>query len=243
MRAKKNPDLDVGRNSSLYFAIGLCLMLFTSYTLLNYKTYNNSDVAMDILDVETVIEEEIPVTEQINSPPPPPPPAAAVEVITIVEDIEEIEETIIESSETSQEEVIEEREVFIEDVEVEEEEETIVVPFAIVEKVPVWPGCNGKNNDELKKCFQEKITKHLIKNFKYPDVAVELGIHGKVYVMFAVNEEGYVSGIRTRGPDKILEKEAARIISEIPRMIPGKQRGRNVRVPYSIPINFKLDAF
>ena len=241
MKTKKNPDLDVNRNSSLYFAIGLCLMLFTSYSLLNYKSYKTDDYAMEVLNVEEVIEEEIPITEQIVAPPPPPPAPAVVEVITIVEDIEEIEETLIESTETNQEEIIEEQEVFVEDVEVEEVEETIVVPFAVVERVPIWPGCIGKNNNELKKCFQEQIKQHLINNFNYPEVAIELGIHGKVFVMFAIDKDGTVTGIKTRGPDKLLEKEAARIMSKIPKMIPGKQRGINVKVPYSIPINFKLD--
>jgi len=241
MKPKKNPDFEVNRNSSLYFAIGLCLMLLTSYSLLNYKTYEKDDVAMEVLNIDDIMEEEIPITDQFNIPIPPPPPPSVVEEITIVEDIEEIEETIIESTETSQEEFIEEREVFVEDVVVEEEEEVIEVAFAVVEKVPIWPGCKGKNNDELKKCFQEKINQHLVKNFKYPDVALELGIHGRVFVIFAIDKDGIVTDIKVRGPDKLLEKEAARIISKLPKMIPGKQRGKSVKVPYSIPINFKLD--
>ncbi|MBT8252552.1 MAG: energy transducer TonB, partial [Bacteroidia bacterium] len=55
-----------------------------------------------------------------------------------------------------------------------------------------------------------------------------------------INKQGLVSGIRTRGPDKLLEKEAARIVSLLPKMIPGKQRGKAVRVPYALPINFQL---
>lgn len=240
MQVKKNPELEVNRNSSLYFAIGLCLMLFATYSLLNFKTYDKDDLAMEVLNLDEEIEEEIPITEQLQTPPPPPPPPAAVEEITIVEDVEEIEETVIESTETNQEEIIEEH-VYVEDVEVEEVEEDIEVPFAVVEKVPTWPGCKGKNNAELKKCFQDNIKKHLAKNFKYPQVALELGIQGKVYVLFAIGKDGNVTGIRTRGPDKILEKEAARIIGLLPKMQPGKQRGKNVRVPYSIPINFKYE--
>lgn len=241
MKAKKNPNVDVSRNSSLYFAIGLCLMLFATYSLLNYKTYDKDNIAMEVLEVEEYVEEEVPITEQIKTPPPPPPPPAAVEEITIVEDVEDIEETIIESTETTQEEVIEEQQVYIEDVEVEEEEEVIEVPFAVVEKVPTWPGCKGKNNAELKKCFQEKITKHIASNFKYPEVALELNIHGRVFVMFAVDENGNITNIKTRGPDKSLEEEALRIMNKLPKMIPGQQRGKNVKVPYSLPINFKLE--
>ena len=240
MEAKKNPNLEVGRNSSLYFAIGLNIMLLITYNMLNYKTYDQEDLAMDILEVEEVIEEEIPLLNIDTPPPPPPPPIATPEVITIVEDVEEIEETIIESTETDQEEGIEEREFAVDEVEVEEVEEEIEVAFAVVEKVPIFPGCKGKSNAELKKCFQKKMNEHVMKNFKYPDVAMELGIKGRVFVLFAIDKDGYVTGIKTRGPDKILEKEAARIIGKLPKMTPGKQRGKNVKVPYSVPIMFKL---
>jgi protein TonB len=161
MEAKKNPNLEVGRNSSLYFAIGLNIMLLITYNMLNYKTYDQEDLAMDILEVEEVIEEEIPLLNIDTPPPPPPPPIATPEVITIVEDVEEIEETIIESTETDQEEGIEEREFAIDEVEVEEVEEEIEVAFAVVEKVPIFPGCKGKSNAELRKCIQEKMNEHV----------------------------------------------------------------------------------
>ena len=240
MQVKKNPDLDLTRNSGLYFTIGLCLMLFVTKGLLNYKTYDKQDIALELLQMEEVDEEEIPITEQILTPPPPPPPPAAPEVITVVEDVVEIEETIIESTEISMEDAIEEREVYIDDVNVEELEEDVSVPFAVVEKVPVWPGCKGKNNTELRKCFQKKMNKHVMENFKYPEIALEMGVHGRVFILFNINSDGQVTNIKTRGPDKVLEKEAARIISLVPNMIPGKQRGRNVSVPYSLPISFTM---
>ena len=240
MQVKKNPDLDLTRNSGLYFTIGLCLMLFVTKGLLNYKTYDKQDIALELLQMDEVDEEEIPITEQILTPPPPPPPPAAPEVITVVEDVVEIEETIIESTETSMEDAIEEREVYIDDVNVEELEEDVSVPFAVVEKVPVWPGCKGKNNTELRKCFQKKMNKHVMENFKYPEIALEMGVHGRVFILFNINSDGQVTNIKTRGPDKVLEKEAARIISLVPNMIPGKQRGRNVSVPYSLPISFTM---
>ena len=240
MQVKKNPDLDLTRNSGLYFTIGLCLMLFVTKGLLNYKTYDKQDIALELLQMEEVDEEEIPITEQILTPPPPPPPPAAPEVITVVEDVVEIEETIIESTEISMEDAIEEREVYIDDVNVEELEEDVSVPFAVVEKVPVWPGCKGKNNTELRKCFQKKMNEHVMENFKYPEIALEMGVHGRVFILFNINSDGQVTNIKTRGPDKVLEKEAARIISLVPNMIPGKQRGRNVSVPYSLPISFTM---
>lgn len=238
MEAKKNPNLDLNRNSSLYFSIGLCLMLFVTYSLLNFKTYDKDDVIAEILEMNEVLEEDIPLLNINTPPPPPPPPTAAPEIIVIVEDVDEIEETVIESTETSQDDEIAEP-LMVEDLDVEEFEEDIEVPFAVIENVPVYPGCKGTSNDELKKCFQENITKHIIENFKYPGQAIELGLDGKVYVIFVINSTGVVSRIRTRGPHKLLENEASRIIKLLPKMQPGKQRGKAVSVPYSVPINFQ----
>ena len=89
-------------------------------------------------------------------------------------------------------------------------------------------------------CFQEKIDKHIKRNFRYPEVAMELGIQGRVFVTFIIDKDGSITNILMRGPDKNLEKEAHRIISVLPKMTPGKQRGRAVRVPFIIPINFRL---
>ena len=153
MESKKNPKADVRRNGSIYFAVGLALMLFITYATLNYKSYDK--VATDIgqLNLDEIEEEEIPITEQIQTPPPPPPPPAAPEVIEVVEDEEEIEETVIESTESDEQEEI----VEIEEVEVEEVEEDIEVPFAVIENVPVFPGCEKGNNDAKRKCMLYRI--------------------------------------------------------------------------------------
>jgi protein TonB len=82
--------------------------------------------------------------------------------------------------------------------------------------------------------------KHIGKNFRYPEIAQEMGVQGRVNVMFVIQKDGSIGNVRMRGPDKNLEEEAARIISKLPKMTPGKQRGRPVRVPFSIPITFKL---
>ena len=128
----------------------------------------------------------------------------------------------------------------MEEVEVVEEEIDMDVPFAIIEDVPLFPGCERVPKSERRSCFQTQIQKHIAKNFRYPEIAQEMGIQGRVFVQFTIGKDGSISGIRTRGPDKNLEKEANRIISRLPRMTPGKQRGRPVRVPFSIPITFKL---
>ncbi|WP_431136017.1 energy transducer TonB [Psychroserpens mesophilus] len=244
MQVKKNPEIEVGRNSSLYFAVGLNLMLLITYMMFEYKTYEKEVVTRDIVQVDNVIEEDIPIVNlEVPPPPPPPPPALVPDDIRVVEDQVEIEETVIESSEIGQSEAIEEYVATVEDVEVEEVEEDIEVPFAVIEHVPVFPGCEGGTREQQMACFQKKIQEHVRKNFNYPERALELEMQGKVYVLFLIDNTGRVAKIKSRGPDKILEKEAERIISLLPQMTPGKQRGKAVNMPYSIPIHFKLDKY
>src|SRR6056300_1470818 len=233
MQPKKSEKVDLTKNSSLYFVIGLAVVLFVSWQAIEWKTYKKM-YDYEALNVEDEDDEEIPITEQIKTPPPPPPtPPPAPEVIEIVEDEEEVEETVIESTETNEEEIVE-------IVEVEEEEEDVDVPFAVIEDVPIFPGCERVKKSERRDCFQEQMNKHIRKNFRYPEIAQEMGIQGRVYVNFVIAKDGSIGNIRMRGPDKNLEKEAARIIGKLPNMTPGKQRGRPVRVPFSIPITFRL---
>ncbi|NQX86077.1 MAG: energy transducer TonB [Flavobacteriaceae bacterium] len=238
MEPKKNPKADVGRNGSLYFSIGLALMLALTYATINFKTYDKEAIDIGQLNMEEELDEEIPITEQIKTPPPPPPPPAAPEVIEIVEDEEEIEETVIESSETDQEEEI----IEVEEVEVEEEEEDIEVPFSVIENVPVFPGCEKGNNDAKRKCMSEKIQKFVQKKFN-TDLAGDLGLTGRqrINVIFKIDKTGNVVGVRSRAPHPRLEKEAARVINLLPKMKPGKQRGKPVTVPYSLPIIFQVN--
>ena len=236
MQPKKNEKADLSKNSSLYFVIGLSLILLISWQAIEWKTYDKSLYGYEALDVEEDDDEEIPITEQLKTPPPPPPPPPpAPEVIEVVEDEEEVEETVIESTETNEDEIVE-----VEEVEIEEEFEDVDVPFAVIEDVPIFPGCEKVAKSERRNCFQEQMNRHIRKNFRYPEIAQEMGIQGRVYVNFIIAKDGSISNIRMRGPDKNLEAEAQRIISKLPQMTPGKQRGRPVRVPFSIPITFRL---
>ena len=235
MQPKKSEKADLSKNSSLYFVIGLSLILLISWQAIEWRTYEKV-YAYEALNVEDEDDEEIPITEQLKTPPPhQPPPPPAPEVIEVVEDEEEVEETVIESTETNEDEIIE-----VEEVEIEEEFDDVDVPFAVIEDVPIFPGCEKVAKSERRKCFQEQMNKHIRRNFRYPEIAQEMGIQGRVYVNFIISKDGSISNIRMRGPDKNLEKEAQRIISKLPSMIPGKQRGRAVRVPFSIPITFRL---
>ncbi|AOR26547.1 energy transducer TonB [Formosa sp. Hel3_A1_48] len=237
MESKKNPKADVSRNGSIYFAVGLALMLFLTYSTLNYKTYDKSNIDIGKLNLDDELDEEIPIIEQIIPPPPPPPPPAAPEVIEVVEDEEEVEETVIESTETDQEEEIME----VEDVEVEEVIEDVEVPFAVIENVPEYPGCERGSNADKRKCMSDKIAKFVQRKFN-TDLAGDLGLSGRqrISVIFKIDKNGNVTGVRSRAPHPRLEKEAARVINMLPKMKPGRQRGKPVIVPYSLPITFQV---
>ena len=234
MQIKKNPKANLENYTKLFMQLGLVLALLVVYLAIEKKTYDRiigdlGPVVLNIEDDEQTIE-----IEQIKPPEPKTPPPPTPDKIEVVEDEEEVEETVIESTETSQEEEV----IEVEDVDVEEMEEDVDVPFAVIEDVPVFPGCEGASDKRA--CFNEMMQKHIRKNFRYPEIAQEMGVQGRVNVMFTIQKDGSIGNIRYRGPDKNLEAEALRIIEKLPRMTPGKQRGRAVRVPFSIPITFKL---
>lgn len=239
MEQKKNPKADVGRRSMLFFQIGLILMLLLSWQAIEYKTYDKSDLGRDMLNVGDELEEDIPITQPVEPPPPPPPPPPAPEVIEVVEDEEDIEETIIESTETDTEEEI----VEIEEIEEVVEEEIADVPFAVIENVPVYPGCESAGNNEAKKkCMSEKIQKFVQKKFNN-ELANDLGLDAgrqRISVQFKIDRTGNVVGVRARAPHPRLEQEAIKVVQQLPKMTPGKQRGKAVGVLYALPIVFEV---
>lgn len=233
MEPKKNPKKDLNRNQGLYFVSGLLLVLLMTFVALEWKTYDsrhNYDVSMNI---EDELVEDIPITVHFKTPPPPP-PVQAPPVIEIAYDEDDVIEDDIISSETDQEDEILE----VKDVEVLDDDIPDEVSFIVIEDVPVFPGCEDEKDKRA--CFQKMMNKHIAKNFRYPEAAQEMGIQGRVNIMFVIQKDGSIGNVRLRGPDKSLETEAKRIIDKLPKMEPGKQRGTPVRVPFSIPINFKL---
>lgn len=234
METKKHSNLQLEKNSGLYFFMGLAAILLLIYMALEWKTYYKSDFDLASLDVADELIEEVPLTIQ-KLPPPPPPKIQAPPVIEVVEDDEDLEETVIESSEIDQNTQI----VDVEDIDVIDEDIPDEVSFIVIEDVPVFPGCENENNKRA--CFQEMMQKHIRKNFRYPEMAQEMGLQGRVNLVFTIQKDGSISDVKMRGPHEILEKEAARIISKLPKMTPGKQRGTPVKVPFAIPITFKLN--
>jgi len=205
----------------LVVALGLILAAF------EYTTAPTKTESLGQIEMQEVEEEIIPITrEQEVQPPPPPPPPQVVEVLNIVDDDVEIEDELIIDTEVTDDMVIDVAPVIQTDEE-EEEEETQV--FFIVEDMPEFPG------GEL------ALRQYIANAIKYPVIAQENGIQGRVYVTFVVNTDGSVSDARiARGVDPSLDKEALRVVNQLPKWKPGMQRGKPVRVSYTVPINFVL---
>ncbi len=243
MKPKKYPNADLGNWSNIFFLSGLALMLFISWQGVEWKSYDSSNGSNDILVVDDNLENEVPITQQNipPPPPPPPPPAIAQQVIEVIEDDEEMEETIIESTETNQDQAILE----IQDIEEvnAEEEEIVNIPFAVIEDVPIYPGCESLgNNAAKKKCMEEKVMVFVRDRFNV-ELASELGLEGqqRIFVQFKIDKNGDVVDVKARAPHPRLEKEAIEVVSSLPKMIPGKQRGKPVGVLYALPILFKVE--
>jgi|TARA_B110000037_G_scaffold96201_1_gene112871 protein TonB len=239
MEIKKSPKANLENYTKLFWQLGLVLTLLTVYVGIENKTYDEGANGLALITSDHDDEEDIPEVfmeppVEVKPPPPPPPP----EKIEIIEDEEEIEETIIESTETDESEKIE-----IEIVEVFEEEEIIEdVPFAIIEDVPVYPGCKGTKK-EKKACLNRSLQKHVVRKFN-ADLAGDLGLEPgkkKIYIQFKITKTGGIEIVAARAPHPRLEKEARRVVSLIPKMTPGKQRGRPVNVTYMLPISFNVE--
>ncbi|WP_276165594.1 energy transducer TonB [Zobellia alginiliquefaciens] len=233
MELKKNPKKDLNHQRPIYFLFGLLFVLMLTLAAFEWKTYDSTydyDISMNIEDELT---EELPILVEFKTPPPPK-QIQAPPIIEVIDDEDEEIEDVFESTETDQNEEILE----VSDIEVLETDEPEEMSFMVIEDVPVFPGCENEKNKRA--CFQKMMNKHIAKNFRYPEPAQEMGIQGRVNIMFVIQKDGSIGSVQLRGPDKSLEKEAKRIIDKLPQMKPGKQRGTPVRVPFSIPINFKL---
>ena len=215
MESKKNPKVNLERKRGLFLQIGLVIALLIVLAAFEYKSYEKSVYNLGQLNLDDLEEEIIPITKQELKPPPPPPPPP--EVIEIVEDDVVIEDEIeIEDTESD------------EDLEIVEEDDEEV--FMVVENMPEFPGGDLG------------LMKYIQKNVKYPPIAKEYNITGKVYISFVVDRSGSVTNVKVvRGVDKNLDAEAVRVIKSLPKYKPGKQRGKPVRVMFTVPINFTLN--
>ena len=236
MEIKKTSKANLEKGKTLALLMGLVMGLAILFVGFEWGTTElKIDVKEGVADI--LAEEEIEITtqqEELNVPPPPPPPPqmeVAAEVLTIVEDNVDVGNQTLMSSEDTQREAQTQTYVppaVVTTVVVEEEisEQTI---FEIVEENPEFPGGLGE------------LTAFMNKNLRYPTIAQENGISGRVTVSFVVNQDGSIVDIQVvRGLDPSLDKEATRVIGLMPKWKPGKQRGQAVRVRYNYPVVFRL---
>ena len=225
MHIKKSEQASLENDKLIYVLMGLVFVLSLVYVALEWT--EREVTKYEVTDTEFLFEEEVEIqqTTQETPPPPPPPVVQEVEVLNVVEDNVETESIEVNAEDDKAEEVVIAAPV---EAPVEEEEEEVV--FVVVESMPEFPG------------GQQALFKYLSENVKYPVIAQENGIQGSVICQFVVNKDGSIVDVEVvrSGGDPSLDKEAIRVIKSMPKWKPGKQRGKAVRVKYTVPVNFKL---
>ncbi|TCO08361.1 energy transducer TonB [Natronoflexus pectinivorans] len=225
MDTKKSPKADLESKKTVFMQIGLVVTL--SLVLIAFEwTTTEVNINLGLMDVEEEVEEEIiPITRQEEVPPPPPPPPPAVtDILNIVDDDIDLDEELeIFDTEMHDDSMID----FV-DMDYEEERDDGEI-FIIVEEMPEFPG------------GVQALQRYLAQSIRYPVIAQENGIQGRVYIQFVINQNGEVTNATVlRGVDPSLDREALRVVQAMPNWTPGRQRNRPVRVSYTVPINFVL---
>lgn len=227
METKKTPKANLESKRPTWLLVGYVVVLAFMFVAFEWTRDIKIDTSGRI--VENVFEQdmEIPLTRQPELTPPPPPQVTPInDVLTIIDDDATAEETNFASLEETGEDVV------IKHIPVTVDEEVVVEDdiFVVVEENPQFP--NGGTAGLLQ---------YLGKNIKYPTIPQENGTQGRVTVQFVVNKDGSIVDVKViRGVDPYLDKEAVRVISTMPKWIPGKQRGVPVRCKFTVPVTFKL---
>ena len=228
MEVKKTEGANLEGNKLTWVLVGFVFAFAVLYFGFEMTQHERKDDGSAILDAgDVVLEEEvIPITMPEKKTVPPPPQAVTqAEVLNIVEDDAEIEETTIVSADDQAEfvEITDDVPIVVEEP---EEEQQI---FQVVENMPEFPGGTAA------------LMQYLKKNIKYPTICQEQGIQGRVIVQFVVNKDGSIVDPEVIKPvNPYLDKEALRVISTMPKWKPGEQRGKPVRVKFTVPVQFRL---
>jgi len=224
IESKKSKKADLESKKFIFVEIGLVIALAAVLLAFEWKSYEKQEIDLSSRAVDDTPEEMVEITQQ-QKPPPPPKPPQQTTIIQIVEDDMEIEDDIEIDVEADEETVMQE---YIPVEEEEEEEEAQI--FTVVESMPGFPGGDAAR------------IKYLNENIQYPQMARESGIQGRVFVTFVVEKDGSVTDVKVlRGIGGGCDEEAVRVIKNMPKWVPGKQRGKPVRVQFNMPILFKLN--
>ncbi len=229
MEVKKNPKADLENKKTLFLQIGLVIALVLCLLAFNWTTGQRDDSIFDNMTEQAIEEEQIPVTEEIPPEQAPPPDVTVTDLFEIVQDdVVLTTDVSFDDDETTEDKVVE---IYAPVSLQAEEEATEEEVFVIVEDMPKFKG--GDINK-----FREWVQKRV----RYPEIAAENSIQGRVYVTFVVETSGLVSNVSvTRSVDALLDNAAKEAVEASPKWEPGMQRGRPVRVRYSIPIIFQLE--
>lgn len=227
MEVKKAPVADLEGKKTTWLLVGYIFILALMFVAFEWTQRDKVETGEIITVAPITFEEEIiPITLQEKPVAPAPAEAKPIaEVIQIVEDDAQIEETIIASTEDTgpQIEIKDFEHVVVEEPQKEEE------IFMVVEKMPEFPG------------GMAELMKFLQKNIKYPSISQENGVQGRVIVQFVVNSDGsIVDPVVMKSVDPYLDKEALRVVKSMPKWNPGEQRGKPVRVKFTLPVQFRL---
>lgn len=224
MEEKKSQNANLENRKLMFTQIGLIISLAITWAAFEYKSYNKRELSFDVRNTEVVEEEMVEITKQEQKPQPVEVPKQTTQ-IEIVKNDEVVEDKLDINAEVEQNEVIEDYVA----PEVEEEEIKEEEIFVIVEEMPSFPGGDVK------------MMEYLAKNIKYPQMARESGIQGRVFINFVVEPDGHVSNVKViRGIGGGCDEEAVRVVKAMPKWKAGKQRGKAVRVSYNLPVNFRL---
>jgi protein TonB len=228
MELKKNPKADLEKRRGLFLEIGLVVAMAAALVAFEMKSYDKEDKEQVVRQASEEIEDIVIQTQEQELPPPPPPePPEVTTEFEVVEDDAELTNELgpvnAEVDESTQN--IEITPVVVE----EEEEEEEAQIFTVVEKDPEFPG------------GMDALYKYLAQNIKYPTIARENGITGRVYVTFVVERDGSIANPRVlRDIGGGCGAEAIRVVKSMPKWNPGKQSGKAVRVQFNLPVNFNL---
>lgn len=227
MEIKKSPKANLENTKTTSILLGLVTALGILYITFEWSQ-NEITVYEEAIQEVVEIEEEMEENTFREETPPPPPPPEVEEVLSDVIDIKE-DDVKVENTDFSAEDDKDQRvEVQVPIAAPQEEEEEQVI-HQVVEKMPEFPGGTAEMN------------KWLQKNIKYPLIAQENNIQGRVVCQFVVNSDGKIVDVQVvRGVEESLDKEAIRVIKAMPSWTPGRQGGKNVRVRFTLPIRFKL---
>ena len=227
MEIKKSPKADLENKKMMAVLIGLVMALGIMYIAFEWSQKEITIYEEALQGPVEIDEEMVEVTFREETPPPPPPPQPETvlsDIIDIQDNEAEVETTDFNSEDDADARV--EIQAPIAPPEEEEEEQVIHIR---VEKMPEFPG------------GQDALNRYLVRNIKYPLLAQENGIQGRVVCQFVVNSDGSIVDISVvRGVEESLDKEAIRVIKSMPKWTPGRQGGKSVRVKYTLPIRFQL---